>query len=111
MLPQSLYQTSAWIRFETAVVEIVGNVIEHAHPCGGNGEVQMEVVVQRRGRELRGVISDDGEPADVNLADPQMTGPDDVDGRGLAMALALSSELRYERVADRNRWTVTCVCV
>ena len=98
------------IRFESAVVEIVGNVIEHAQPRDGADSVHLGVEVSRVGRELRGIVSDDGRAADVDLSTSTMTGPDDVDGRGLAMALALSTELRYERVADRNRWTVRCDC-
>ena len=48
------------IRFETAVVEIVGNVIEHAVAERDGTGVRMEVSVARDGRELRGVITDDG---------------------------------------------------
>ncbi|WP_375504570.1 ATP-binding protein [uncultured Jatrophihabitans sp.] len=108
-VPDDLHATDR-IRFESAVVEIVGNVIEHAQPVQLHGGVRMRVVVSRDERTLRGVVTDDGQSAPVELSTLTMSGLEDVDGRGLAMALALSSDLHYERVAGRNRWIVTCDC-
>lgn len=96
------------MRFETALVEIIGNVVEHGIPAAGC-VVRMHVSVQRSADELTAVITDDGVEAHIDIDGATMSADDDESGRGLAMARALATELRYERVSGRNRWTVRCV--
>ncbi len=100
------------MRFEGAVVEIVGNVIEHGRAAMSGAFVRMHVALHRDNRDLRAVITDDGTavPLGVDFDAAGMPAADAEDGRGLAMARALSSELRYERRDGFNRWIVRCSC-
>lgn len=95
------------MRFETALVEIIGNVVEHGVPASGRA-VTMHISVQRSDRDLSAVVSDDGAVADIDIAAATMSDEDDEHGRGLAMARALATELRYDRTGGRNRWTLRC---
>lgn len=88
---------------ELALVELTSNVIEHgARPDGVSCELRLEIGDER----FQALLSDDGVAATV---DPDAAVlPDDFaeGGRGLALVQMVVDDLRYERVADRNRWTV-----
>ena len=88
---------------ELALVELPSNVIEHgARPDGVSCELRLEIGDER----FQALLSDDGVAATV---DPDAAVlPDDFaeGGRGLALVRMVVDDLRYERVADRNRWTV-----
>jgi serine/threonine-protein kinase RsbW len=98
------------MRFESALVEIVGNVIEHSVAPVADGVVTVRVALTRRDRDLVADISDDGRTVSLDLEAMAMSAPDQENGRGLAMARAMSEELRYERVGPVNRWVVRCRC-
>ena len=94
--------------FETALVEIVGNLVEHARTAEDEPvTVELELAVEPlRGRAR---LQDDGvwpppEATDVSgavLPEDEMA----EDGRGLAMAAALA-EVTHARIAGGNVWTV-----
>ncbi|MBF4615729.1 ATP-binding protein [Curtobacterium sp. VKM Ac-1376] len=88
---------------ELAIVELTSNVIEHgSRPSGISCELRLEIGDER----FQALLSDDGVAATV---DTEAAGlPDDLaeSGRGLALVRMVVDDLRYERVADRNRWTV-----
>ncbi|WIB34551.1 ATP-binding protein [Curtobacterium sp. MCSS17_005] len=88
---------------ELALVELTSNVIEHgARPNGVSCELRLEIGDER----FQALLSDDGVAATV---DPDAAVlPDDFaeGGRGLALVRMVVDDLRYERVAERNRWTV-----
>lgn len=96
------------MRFESAVVEIAGNIIEHARPAPHATIVTLRLAVDCGPNALRAVLGDDGRPADVDLDVVTMPGLDAESGRGLALATALSDSLRFERLPTENRWTVEC---
>ncbi len=100
------------IRFETAVVEVAGNVVEHAYSfdqLAGNAGVRELAVRFRLGADVvEAVISDNGLPMEIDLAAVTMPGEEAESGRGLALAVAAVDELRYERDGGRNRWTMIC---
>lgn len=100
------------IRFETAVVEIFANIVEHAFRT--DPEVpdpvtrRLEVRLSASPARLEADFSDNGLPAELDLS--AVTLPDDeaTSGRGLAMAIAAVDDLRYERHEGRNYWSLTC---
>jgi serine/threonine-protein kinase RsbW len=96
------------IRFETAVMEIAANVVEHARPARDGDTVTMSFALSAGAGTLQGTFEDDGEQSAVRLDQVSMPGPDAENGRGLALASALSDDFRYERAGSANRWTVVC---
>ena len=95
-------------RFETALIEIVGNVVEHAHgPQGTTPGVA--ILLGATDTELLASVSDNGGPVDVDLGGVAMPDADAESGRGLAIAAAVVDDLSYERGDDRNHWRVRCL--
>ena len=89
---------------ETAVLELAGNVVEHGTPPGAIGyDFCLEVTADH----LHALLLETGDPV------PMRARSDDQDhelaesGRGLAIARAVLSELRYERRGELNAWTLT----
>ncbi|HEY8598304.1 MAG TPA: ATP-binding protein [Thermomicrobiales bacterium] len=104
-------------RFETAVIEIAGNVIRYAYAQGNPGP--LEVVLHAYPEYVEAVFSDGGvryEPHDVPApAMPRIVAPGEGDeqtiaelpegGFGLALVRRAVDRLEYERTPDgRNRW-------
>jgi serine/threonine-protein kinase RsbW len=89
--------------FETALIELTSNVIEHADHGEG---VTCVVRVTADERTLSARLSDSAEPGDFRLTHREMPGVDAESGRGLAMVQLLCDELTYERVGDENVWSV-----
>lgn len=94
--------------FETALVEIVGNLVEHARTAAGEPvDVGLELAVEPLRVCAR--LQDDGEwppPEATDVSGAAL--PDDElaeGGRGLAMAAALA-EVSHTRIAGGNVWTV-----
>jgi serine/threonine-protein kinase RsbW len=89
--------------FETALIELASNVIEHADHGQG---VTCVVSVTVDGDVMRARLADGAEPGDFRLVPRDMPGEDAESGRGLAMVQLLCDELTYERVGDENVWSV-----
>ena len=87
--------------FETAVVEVAGNVVEHGQPAG---KVAWRFALQVRPDRLEAVLSDNGQEYPGGTWGTEM--PDELaeDGRGMALATAMLDDLHYERIDDVNRW-------
>ncbi|WP_254782925.1 MULTISPECIES: ATP-binding protein [unclassified Curtobacterium] len=88
---------------ELALVELTSNVIEHgAHEHGVSCQLRLAIGDDR----VDALLSDDGSPATVDPDAARL--PEDLaeSGRGLALVRMVVDDLRYERVDDRNRWTV-----
>ncbi len=90
--------------FETALIELASNVIQHAD--SGDGVTCVMSVSSDNG-VLRARFSDTAEAGGFRLATATM--PDELaeSGRGLAFMQMLVDEVRYERVDDRNVWSLT----
>jgi serine/threonine-protein kinase RsbW len=87
--------------FETAIVEIHGNVIEHGSPPG---EVVYAFELRVHDDRLVGILADTGSAVpDLSRLDEL---PDELaeSGRGLWLAKETLDELEYRRVGDRNTW-------
>ena len=95
------------MRFEMGLVEILGNLIEHAYdPLSPGREVAVRIEV---GADVvTAVLSDNGKPVAVDLSRVAMPDEDAESGRGLALALAALDHLSYERDGDCNRWHLRC---
>ena len=88
--------------FELAVVEIAGNIVEHAAPRPVRCAVDLAVHDDR----LEATFHDTGDDAGVDVAAASLPDAMAETGRGLAMVRAAVDEVRHERVADGNRWTL-----
>ncbi|CUR55779.1 putative anti-sigma regulatory factor, serine/threonine protein kinase [metagenome] len=87
--------------FETAVVEIAGNVVEHGRPPG---EVSWTFRMDVRPDRLIGKLSDSGQAYAAESATFEMPGELAETGRGLALAQLALDELTYERADGANHW-------
>ena len=97
------------LRFESALVEVVGNVIAHASNPPGKQVVTLRVTVSSDAEWIEGRLEDDGGRVDIDLsATPEMPNWMAESGRGLALAQALCDELTYRRQDGRNVWVVGC---
>src|SRR4051794_15796433 len=80
--------------FETAVIEVAGNVVEHGRPPG---EVSWTFRLAIRSEHLEGTLSDSGEEYPGGAWGTDMPDTMQEDGRGLALATAVLDSLVYER--------------
>jgi anti-sigma regulatory factor (Ser/Thr protein kinase) len=95
--------------FDTAVGEIVANIIRYAYAASSVGE--MSIVLRGFGDRVEATLQDRGVPytgtpiGDVHVACDEVDALDLPEGGwGLAMTLAAVDELRYTREADVNFW-------
>jgi serine/threonine-protein kinase RsbW len=89
--------------FETAVIEVVGNVVEHGRPPGRvSWAFQLSVLPDR----LEAQLSDSGEEYPGGAWGTAMPPVLQEDGRGLALATAVLDSLEYQRSAGANHWTM-----
>jgi len=90
--------------FETAVIEVAGNVVEHGRPQGRvTWAFRLSVLSDR----LEAQLSDSGEEYPGGTWGTTM--PADLlqeEGRGLALATAVLNSLDYERSDGANHWTM-----
>lgn len=89
--------------FETAVIEIANNVVEHGRPEGRvHWSFRMEVHPDR----IQARLTDDGQ-AFGGVPDGREM-PDELSeaGRGLALAIAALDHLEYERRDAANHWNM-----
>jgi len=98
------------MRFELAVIEILGNIVEHAwradegHPSARR--LSLELILTRD--RLEAVLGDNGIPASIDLSAATMPDEDAESGRGLALTLAAVDALDYARDGGRNVWRIRC---
>ncbi len=93
--------------FETAIIEIAGNVVEHGRPVG---KVVYEFGLDVLPGSLEGELIDNGQAFShldgADLVDGARLPDDHMDetGRGLFLAVAVLDELHYTRTGGRNVW-------
>jgi serine/threonine-protein kinase RsbW len=90
--------------FETAVIEVAGNVVAHGRPPGGVAwRFRLSVLPDR----LEATLSDSGEEYPGGTWGTTM--PEDPlqeTGRGLPLATAVLDHLAYRRDREANHWTM-----
>lgn len=106
------YAPDVQMRFVMAVMEVLGNVVEHAYAPevrheARRLELRVDAVPDAEGT-LLGTISDNGRPAALDLSDVVMPEVDAESGRGLALATAALDDLVYDRAEGRNVWRLRC---
>jgi serine/threonine-protein kinase RsbW len=97
------------VRFETAVIEILANVVEHAFAHDSVAGRRFDITLLADDEQLEATLADNGLPMALDMSNVAL--PDDElaeSGRGLALAAAALDELRYQRVEGRNHWTLRC---
>ncbi|KQO81611.1 MULTISPECIES: ATP-binding protein [unclassified Frigoribacterium] len=97
--------------FETAIVEIAANVIEHSIRADGLEGVdgrRFQLELRAEDERLTAVFNDNGLPAEIDLSNVSMADLEDEDGRGLALALLSLESLDYTHEGGRNIWTLVC---
>lgn len=101
-------------RFEMAVIEVLGNVVEHAFAADhedapGAGGRRFEIIVGVTDGALMAHLGDNGLPTELDLSGVAMPDVLAESGRGLALAEAALDHLSYERVGGRNLWDLLCL--
>lgn len=98
------------MRFELAVIEILGNIVEHAWIAdeGHPSERRLSLRLSLTDASLEAVMSDNGRPSAIDLSAATMPDEDAESGRGLALTLAAVDALDYAREGDRNVWRIRC---
>ncbi|NRQ50557.1 ATP-binding protein [Aeromicrobium stalagmiti] len=98
------------IRFETAVIEVAGNILEHSRRTDPPSDEprSFDIVLRGDRGELAAEFRDDGRPVQIDFEQISMPGEDAEDGRGLALALATVDEISHERHDGLNIWRITC---
>lgn len=90
--------------FETAVIEIAGNIVEHSR--GESDERRFTLDLFADAQTLSATFRDDGDPPLLDLATVRMADADEESGRGLALANAGVDDVDFQREGDRNVWTL-----
>ena len=95
------------IRFETAIIEVASNIIEHSRPASTD-PVRLLLDLECSPHRLYAEFNDNAKPAGVNL--DVATLPEDASssGRGLALAKVALDEFSYSKQRGGNRWTLLC---
>lgn len=93
------------IRMEMAIAaaEVGNNILDHS---GRGRDLQAHMEVWVLDDHVRVEFTDDGLPAEMDLASISMPDVMAESGRGLALARASLRELTYHRDGDHNRWTL-----
>ena len=103
----------ARIRFETALIEVASNIIEHSRPAASD-PIQFELELECSPERLYAEFHDNAKPAGIDLsATPP---PEDLSslenisssGRGLALAKVALDEFSYAKLDAGNKWTLLC---
>ncbi len=102
------------VRFEMSVIEILGNVVEHAYAADNSDEPgqhgrRFEIVLGVTDDALMAHLGDNGLPTELDFSDVAMPDVLAESGRGLALATAALDDLSYERVKGRNLWDLLCL--
>lgn len=98
------------MRFELAVIEILGNIVEYAWAAdrGHPSERRLTLELDLTRTRLLAVLSDNGVPTSIDLSAATMPDEDAESGRGLALTLAAVDDLDYTREGARNVWRIRC---
>jgi len=86
--------------FETAVIEIANNVVEHGRPVG---EVRWKFTIRVHEEEIEAELDDTGQQFTPRQGE-DMPDEDAEGGRGLPIAEALLDQIDFRRMDGTNHW-------
>jgi serine/threonine-protein kinase RsbW len=94
------------IRFDTALAEVVANVVRHAVPAGEQA-VHVDVSLMVDAGAAQADVVDDGAavPVDLDRGLPPETA---TSGRGLVLIQRAVDKFGFERRDGRNIWRIVC---
>lgn len=95
-------------RFETALIEVVGNIVDHASPTAGREVVTISLRIDVTAGGLSAHITDDAVEAEVDIDGAEMPDWDAEGGRGFALSRSLTDALSYRRRDGVNEWQLSC---
>ncbi|MFS0729500.1 ATP-binding protein [Curtobacterium sp. 1P10AnD] len=95
-------------KLETALAEIAANIVEHTRRTDQEAGRRYTVHLEATDHALTAVLTDNGRPADVDLAAVTMADVHEESGRGLALAIAALDRLEHRHEHGRNVWTLVC---
>lgn len=90
------------LKFETAIVELAANAIQHSN----GGTVAGSLTITVDGERIRGSMSDTSAASHVALEPRDMPEELAESGRGIAFIQRLVDVLHYERRGEENVWTI-----
>jgi serine/threonine-protein kinase RsbW len=98
------------IRFETAVIEIANNILEHSlrNDPPSDEPRSFHIVLRGGADQLTAEFRDDGRPVVIDFEAISMPDEDAEAGRGLALALATVDEVTHEHQEGLNIWRIVC---
>jgi serine/threonine-protein kinase RsbW len=94
--------------FETAVVEIAANIVEHTRRAEGTSGRRYQLELSADDAAITAVFTDNGMPSNIDLSTVTMADLEDESGRGLALAIAALDSLDYRHIDGHNIWTLVC---
>lgn len=89
--------------FETALVELTSNVIQHGDSGAG---ISCLITINAHDDRLEATLIDNGQIAQVELAETTMPGELAESGRGIPLIKALVDSFSYHREKDHNKWQI-----
>ncbi|MBT2597612.1 ATP-binding protein [Arthrobacter sp. ISL-72] len=95
------------IRFETALIEVASNIIEHSRPAGTD-PVRFVLAVECEPKRLFAEFTDNARPAGIDLSGAELPDGMSASGRGLALAKVALDQFSYAKEDAGNRWTLLC---
>lgn len=87
--------------FETAVVEVAGNIIEHGGP-----DVRLRLWLIVHEDQVEAHFRDTGRVVELADAASRLSDPFAENGRGIALARAAADVVDYQRTGSTNSWRV-----
>lgn len=101
------------IRFETALIEVASNIIEHSKPASSD-PIRFRLELECSPERLYAEFHDNAKPAGIDLSaaplSEDLSSLDNISstGRGLALAKVALDEFSYAKLVSGNKWTLMC---
>lgn len=87
--------------FETAIIELTSNVIQHGDAGSG---ISCLITVNVFDDRIEALLIDTGHLATIDLTEASMPDENAESGRGIPLIKALTDTFSYARIGDLNSW-------
>ena len=105
ILRECLHDSEVLNNVDLLLTEAITNVTRHAYGKGDTGDVEVELVLNRKANVIDLQVSDWGcgfSGCDVALSKPELSAPDEEGGRGLFIISSLSDQCFLEEEEGKN---------